>query len=119
MTAVLSVVSFALAAIAYWRSGGEKDAHKLRQEIDALRAKQREFVESASQALADAYERSRKRLNATRDALRRMKEEAREGLQTHVKRAEEQLESLAARLEAAVLSAKDATVGAGKKLEES
>jgi hypothetical protein len=119
MTAALSVVSFALAAIAYWRSGGKRDAEKLRREVDVLRAKQKEFVESASQALTAAYERSRQRLQSTRESLRRLKSEAREGLQTRLNRAEEQLEALAARLEAAVLSAKDATVGAGKKLKES
>ena len=119
MTAALSVVSFALAAVAYWRSGGKRDAEKLRREVDDLRAKQKEFVESASQALAAAYERSRQRLQSTRESLRRLKSEAREGLQERLKGAEEQLEALAARLEAAALSAKDATVGAGKKLEES
>src|SRR5689334_11475347 len=108
MTAALSVASFALATLAYWRSGGKRDAEKLRSEIDVLRAKQREFVDSASQVLTAAYERSRQRLQSTRESLRRLKSEAREGLQTRVKRAEEQLEALAARLEAAALSAKDA-----------
>ena len=96
MTAALSVVSFVLAAIAYWRSGGKQDARKLRQEVEVLRAKQRELIETASRAVADACERSRKRLNATRDRLRAMKEGAREGLARLVSRLPTPAEFLAA-----------------------
>jgi uncharacterized protein YpiB (UPF0302 family) len=119
MTAALSLVSFVLAAIAYWRSGGKNDAKKLRQEVDVLRAKQKEFAESASQAVAAAFANSRQRLEDTRTHLRRLNQEAREQLQKRIKRAEEQLESLATRLEAAAQSVKNATVGAARDLEES
>ena len=119
MTAVLSIASFVLAAIAYWRSGGKRDAKKLGREAQALRTKQEKLADSASQTLAATYERCSQRLEATRTRLRDMKQGGREELQKRVKRAEEQLEMLGAQVEAAAQSAKSATIAAAKNLKES
>ncbi len=82
---VIALISLALASVAYWRSGGKQDVQSiqtsLQRELETLRAKQKELVESASQSLAAAYDRSRQRLAATRENLRKQKEEAVEGLE--------------------------------------
>src|SRR4051812_30132541 len=119
MRAALSVVSFVLAAVAYWRSGGKRDAKKLRHEVDVLRAKQREFMESAAQDIAATYEKCRQRLETTRTRLRHMKDQAGAELQNRVKRLEEHIEHLGARVQGTARSAKYATVGATKNLQES
>ena len=62
---------------------------------EALRAKQKELVENASQSLAAAYDHSRQRLAVVRENLRKQKVEAVEGLEKQVRLAEEQLEALA------------------------
>ena len=60
-------VSFVLAAIAYWRAGGKQDVENAKRElerkIEALRAKQKDLTENVLQRIAQAYERSRQRLN--------------------------------------------------------
>ena len=119
MTAALSVMSFTLAAVACWRSGGRGDAAKLRREVEVLRAKQNELVESASDTVEIRYERSRQRLQSTRETLRRLKNEVREGLQTRLRRAEEQLEALTEHLEAAAKAAKESALCTARKLEGS
>jgi len=118
---VISTVSLLLSATAYWRSGGKRDVEHIRREVqremEALRAKQKEFSETVSQSIAAAYERSRERLQVARDHLRRLKNEAVEGLEGQVQLAQEQLAALAQRLEEGAKSAKDATVAAARNVE--
>src|SRR5439155_21314623 len=97
---VISLVSLCLASVAYWRSGGKQDVQALGREVEALRAKQKELAESVAQSVAAAYERSRKRLQVAREQLRQLKDEAVEGLEQHVKQAQEQVEALAQGVEA-------------------
>ena len=96
---ILSILSLALASTAYWRAGGKQDVETARavidRKIEELSAKQKEFVESASQSIAAAYEASRQRLQAAREAIRQTKEEAVEGLEKQLARAQEQLDALA------------------------
>ena len=58
---LIAVVSFVLAAIAYWRAGGKQDVEnakrELEREIEALRAKQKDLTENVLQRIAQAYER--------------------------------------------------------------
>ena len=115
---VISLVSLCLASVAYWRSGGKQDVQALGREVEALRAKQKELAESVAQSVAAAYERSRKRLQVAREQLRQLKDEAVEGLEQHIKQAQEQLEALAQRLEDGAKSAKHATVAAARSVEE-
>jgi uncharacterized phage infection (PIP) family protein YhgE len=119
---ILSILSLALASTAYWRAGGKQDVETARavidRKIEELSAKQKEFVESASQSIAAAYEASRQRLQAAREAIRQTKEEAVEDLEQQLKRAQEQLDALAQRLEEGARSAKEATVAAARSVEE-
>lgn len=123
LTLVLSLASLVLAAVAYWRAGGQRDLRRARLElerkVETLRAKQDELTESVAQALSAAYESSRRRLAAARRQLRELKDEAAEGLATEVRRAQEELEALAARLEAAAKNAKESTAAAAQTAERS
>lgn len=120
---IIALISLGLASVAYWRSGGKQDVKSLQasfqHEMDSLRAKQKELVESASQTLAAAYDRSRQRLSDARENLRQQKEEAAEGLQKQVRLAQEQLEALAGNLEDTAHEAKDLTVSAAHRAEQS
>jgi len=119
---IISLLSLALAATAYWRAGGKQDVEharlEIKREMELLSARQKEFAESVSQSIAAAYETSRQRLQVAREHLRQLKDETVEGLEKQVKRAQEQLDALAQRLEEGAKSAKDATVAAARNVEE-
>ena len=121
-TLVIALISLGLASVAYWRSGGKQDVgtlqSSLQHEMEVLRAKQKELVDSASQAMTAAYDRSRLRLALARENLRLQKEEAVEGLQKQVNLAQEQLDALAGKLEDTAHAAKDMTVSAARSAEE-
>jgi len=110
---VLSLAAIALAAVAYWRSGGQHDVARaesaVRRELAELKARQAELLDHAGDALGDAYERSRARLRSARARIRRLEEAAVDGLDAQLRRATEHLEALAKRLEHAAASARDAT----------
>jgi chromosome segregation ATPase len=119
---VIAMVSLGLAALAYWRSGGQRDIERLeaqlRREIDALRAKHNELADHTSQAVAAAYERSRKRLQVARARMHDLQAAAIEGLEVQLRRAGEHLEALGQRLEHSASAAKDATVAAARHAED-
>jgi cellobiose-specific phosphotransferase system component IIA len=114
---VLSLFSLALAATAYWRSGGREDAKRVRREIEHLKTKQQELGERLGQSIAAAYEASRQRLQFAREALRQTKEEAFHGIEQQLQRAQMQLETLAHHLEEAARSAKEASVNTARSVE--
>ena len=114
---VIALISLIVASIAYWRSGGRRDVALLRREFDGFRAREQEWRENISRSVAQAYERSRQRLAASRESLRRQSEEAVEDLERQIKRAQEQLETLARRLEKSAHAAVDATVEARQAVE--
>jgi flagellin-specific chaperone FliS len=115
---VLVALSLVLSAVAYWRSGGARDVQKLRAEIDALRLKQKELAENITSSLSAAYTRSRERLQAVRENLRRQKAEAVEGMEKQLQLAHDQLEALGHRLEESAGSIKSATFSTAQKIEE-
>jgi cellobiose-specific phosphotransferase system component IIA len=119
---IVSLVSLALAAVAYWRAGGRQEVDHLRRELerelDALRSKQKELSESIAQRIALAYEASGRRLQLARESLHQLKQEAVEEVQGQVQRAQEQLEALGRRLEEGARSAKDATLTTARNLQE-
>src|SRR5260221_13934123 len=82
---IIALISLGLASVAYWRSGGKKDVqnlhNSLQREMEALRAKQKELVESASQSPAAAFDHSRQRPPGARGNMRQQKEGAPEGLE--------------------------------------
>jgi tetratricopeptide (TPR) repeat protein len=118
----MSVTSLILAAVAYWRSGGRRDAERVQSElnrdIETLRVKYEESIQSLEEAIATAYENSRQRLKAAREKLHQLSDAAVEGLEKQVQLARQQLEALARRVEEAAKSAGKATVAAARKIEE-
>ncbi len=116
-TLAISIVSLALAAVAYWRSGGKQDAKRVRLEIERLKAKEKEMAESITQTLAAAYEASRQRLQYARELLRQTKDEAIRGVEQQLRRAQAQLEALGRKLEEAAHSAKETSVSAARNVE--
>jgi hypothetical protein len=114
---VLSPVSFILAAVAYWRSGGKQDVRAVQRELEMLRAKQQQLAESVSQAIETAYALSREHLATARENLRKLRHEAVEGLEKQTQAAQEQLETLAARLEQGAKSAVSQTVAVAQSAE--
>lgn len=119
---IVALLGLALAMVAYWRSGGAQDVQKLKTSMDSelehIHTKQKELVESAVESLAAAYERSRLRLAAVRENLRKQKDEAIESVETQVELAREQLEELAQQLEQSVETAEQRTVAAARQAEQ-
>jgi len=119
---MVALASLSLAAVAYWRSGGKRDIEAARQqleaEIEVLRAKQREFFDSASEAIASAYDESRRRLERNRERLRVLKAAAVEGLGKQMERAAEQLHALAQRLDDGAKSVGESTLLVARNVEQ-
>lgn len=110
-TIAISILSLILSLTAYWRAGGREDIDRLRHETGALLVNQRKVV-------ASAFEHSRERLRATQAELNTLKQGLATKLATQVERAQEQLDALSARLEAAALEAKDATAVAAEQSQQ-
>jgi hypothetical protein len=90
----------------------------LNRDIETLRVKYEESIQSLEEAIATAYENSRQRLKAAREKLHQLSDAAVEGLEKQVQLARQQLEALTRRVEAAAKSAGKATVAAARKIEE-
>ena len=118
VTLVLVVLSLVLSGVAYWRSGGAQDVQKLRGEFETLRLKQKELTESIADSLSAAYGRSRERLHAARENLRRQKTETVEGMEKQLQLAQDQLEVLGGRLEEAAGSVKTVAFSTAQRIEE-
>ncbi len=110
-TIAISILSLIISLTTYWRAGGRQDIDRLLREADALRVKQRE-------AVATAYQSSRERLRTTQAELSKLKQGIATTMATQVERAQEQLDALSARLEAAALAAKDVTASAAEQSQQ-
>jgi chromosome segregation ATPase len=76
------------------------------------------LLESASQSIAIAYDRSRERWANTRDELITQEKAAVEGLEEQVKKARNQLEILGEKLEEYPTAARESTLDAARRAEE-
>lgn len=109
-TLVIAIISLVLALVAYWRSGGKRD-------LELLRAKQEELAESLLLVVEQAYDASRQTLRQTAEGLRHLKDEAVEGMEHSVERAQQQLQTLERRLEETARAARNSTAAAAQKAE--
>jgi hypothetical protein len=109
---VIAIIALALAGIAYWRAGGQRD-------LERLRAKQEELTETLLLAIEEAYEASRQTLRQTAESLRLLKDEAIEGLEQPIERAAQQLQALERKLEEGLKSARTSTLSAAHNVERS
>ncbi|MBI5688394.1 MAG: hypothetical protein HZC54_25255 [Verrucomicrobia bacterium] len=119
---IIAVVSLALAGVAYWRAGGQRDVESARRaiegELEVLRAKQSEVTEALAEAIAVAYEESRGTLRRTARRLRELKDEAVEGLERQTERALQELAMLEQRLEAGASAARNTALAAARNAEQ-
>ncbi len=107
---IIAIIALALAGIAYWRAGGQRD-------LETLRAKQKELTDVVLLAIEQAYEESRQTLRQTADSLRLLKEEAIEGLEQQIERAAQQLQTLERRLEESLNNARASTLSVAHNAE--
>ena len=115
---IISILSLAVAALAYRKAGGQTDTRGLRLELEALRNWQKEAVARAQQCLSAAYEKSDRRLQSAAVHLRVLKGQAIEGLERQLGVAQEQLDTLARRVEEAARTCREAAVTVAQSLEE-
>jgi chromosome segregation ATPase len=76
----ISCLSLILAAVAYWRSGGQRDVESLRQElrreIESLRERQHLLADQLAQRLRAGYEQSQAHINRLQSRLAEARREA-------------------------------------------
>jgi hypothetical protein len=85
---VVSCVSLLLAGLSYWRTGGERDAKALRDEvrrdIESLHERQRLFAEEAARRLRSEHERLIARAGRARARIKEAREEAKADVATRL-----------------------------------
>jgi cellobiose-specific phosphotransferase system component IIA len=111
-TLIIAIISLLFASVAYWRSCSKRD-------LELLRAKQEELTESLLLVVEQAYDASRQTLRQTAEGLHHLKDEAVEGLEQPLERAQQQLQGLERRLEETAKVARDTPVAAAQKAERS
>lgn len=118
---VIAVISLALAGIAYWRAGGQRDVavarERIAHELAAIRAKQKEFDEAFLVAVEEAYAQNRQTLQQTAEGLRQLQDQAIAGLADPINRAMEQLHALEQQLAAGLKSARASTLATAQSVE--
>lgn len=114
---LMLLLLFAAMALAYYQFGSREDIRRMQYDLEMLRTRQKEFVESVAEILAIAYDQNRQRLQEARENLRELQEQAIEGLEQQIKKAREQLEALALRVEEKARAAKDATMKTAQAIE--
>ncbi len=119
---IISLVAAALAGVAYWRSGGERDVQRahahLRNDLDAVRAKQRELLDHASQALASAYAATRAELKTVNGKLTELSSSAVDGVQAQVRRAADHTRQLIDAVDRSADHARHLAVDAARHAEQ-
>jgi hypothetical protein len=118
---LISLASLAVAAVAYWRVGGKRDVEvarrKVEQELEVLRAKQQELGDALMIAIEEAYQSSSHTLAQTAEGLRRLKEEAIEGLEQQIEHTAQHLHGLERRLEEGLKSARESTLETAQRIQ--
>lgn len=114
---LMLLLVLAAMALAYYQFGSREDIRRMQHDLDMLRARQKEFIESVAEILAIAYDQNRQRLQETRENLRELQEQAVEGLEQQIQKAREQLDALAQRLEEKAKAARDATLKTAQAIE--
>ncbi|HEV2331048.1 MAG TPA: hypothetical protein VGY56_19875 [Verrucomicrobiae bacterium] len=115
--ALMLLLVLAALILAYYQFGSRADIRRIQYDLELLRIRHKEFVESVVEAMAVAYEQSRRQLKEVRENLRELQEQAVEGLEKQIKSAREQLDALAQRLEEKAQAAKDVTLKTAQGVE--
>ena len=112
LTLVIALISLAVAGLAYWRAGGQRDWER-------LRAKQKELADALLFVVEEMYEESRLSLRQTADGLQQLKSEAIRELEHQIERAIQQLAALEKHLEEGLKSARTTALASTHKIERS
>lgn len=118
----IACAAFILAAAAYWRSGGREDAAKLRrtvdEEIQRMRAKQRELIAYAADATRAAYRDLKARVRRAEERLTQFAADTEAGLRRQITRAIQEAEQLERTLADALQAAEEAAAEAAHETQE-
>ncbi len=118
LSLVLALVALIVGGTGYWRSGGKQDVAYARQEIEeevqVLRAKQRELVENVSAATTAAYKQGRTSMKRAGERLAELRKEAGESLQRQIDTASAQIDKLQQRVTNGMEAMKDTTIAAAR-----
>jgi len=107
---LISLISLAVAALAWWRAGGQRD-------LDQVRAKQKELTDTLLFLLEDAYEQSRLSLRQTAEGLQQLKSEAIDEVAQQLHRATQQLAALEQHLEEGLKTARTSALVTAHRVE--
>lgn len=116
-TVLMLILICAAVVLAYWQFGGRQDIKQIRGELSSLRAAQKEFMENLREAVARAFDESRRGVQDVRERLDELSEETAAGLAQQLIHANDQLDALAERLEETAKAAKDATLKTAQTIE--
>jgi len=106
----IALLSLALAGIAYWRAGGQRD-------VEHLRAKQKELTDALLFVVEEMYEESRLSLRQTADGLQQLKAEAIREIEQQLDRAIQHLAGLEKHLEDGLKSARTTALTTTHEIE--
>lgn len=119
---VLSCIAIVLAAVAYWRSGGERDVaalrDELRVELDGLRRVQREMGEELSRRVRSGYEGSLSRIRRAQDRISALRAEVSTSLRGTLDVLSQQLADLRRDAEEGITKLKTGVSTGAKTTEE-
>jgi len=122
VTLLIASVALVLAAVAYWRSGGQHDMALFRQEfrgdLEHMRTIQKQLTENASRSISEAYRRSLARLTRIAERLEHLKDEAGEGLEARLQAAGRRLQALRQRASQSAKAAKESTFSAAHNAQQ-
>ena len=119
---LLSCAAILLAAVAYWRSGGERELaalrNELREELDALRTVKREMGEDLSRRVHAGYEVSLSRIRRAQGRLSALSAEVSTSLRGTVDALSRQLAVLTREAEEGIAKLKTEVSTGAKTTEE-
>jgi chromosome segregation ATPase len=118
----IACAAFIFAAVAYWRSGGRADVEALRrtveEEIQQMRAKQRELMAYATDATRAAYRDLKARVRRAEERLTQFATGIEAGLRRQITRAIQEAEQLERALADALQTAEEAAAEAAHETQE-
>ncbi len=119
----VSIVALLLSVVAYWRAGGWADLicvrKELRDEIDVLRNKQRQLVDSVRQSIRHTYDDLTERIDRAEQRLVLMKDVMVDGIEMPIRLAIEQLKAARDCIQDRTAKMEDVAVDASRRAQQS
>jgi hypothetical protein len=119
----MTLLSLALAAVAYWRSGGRRHVETLRAEmarhLEAARARERALAEQLSRRIHNGYEDALTRIRRAEQRLAELRENVSDETRQAIDLLRAQLEEARHRIEAGLQQVKEGASSRAEALQES